>query len=90
MAVSARSHVVSNRGCADTLIVTSFASRRSMLAKITSVEGGNRAGKGELDQTSCLRGVDLNEDLRKALVRMMMKASDLGCCAKPWPVARHW
>jgi len=63
---------------------------QAMFARTTAVEGGNRDGKGEVAQASCLQEGDLNEEMRKALVRMMMKASDLGCCAKPWPVARHW
>ena len=61
-----------------------------MFAGSASAERGDREAKLEVAQVSCLPAVGVNEATRKALVRMMMKASDLGCCAKPWPVAKHW
>ena len=68
----------------------SFASFRAMFAGSAPAERGDRDAKLEVAPVSCLGAVDLNEEVRKAMVRMLMKASDLGCCAKPWPVAKHW
>lgn len=48
------------------------------------------AREGEEAGTSKLDSLDMTDERRRELVRMLMKTSDLGCCAKPWAVARHW
>ena len=55
-----------------------------------------RQGEGEVGEAgaeaevSRLDGLEMTEARSRALVRMLMMSGDLGCCAKPWAVARHW